>query len=164
LAARSIGSLFAGQTFANTVGVKSSAAAGERTEGLEAFEIDDTLTLDEAATKYLTAEVPEGAIVLTVQANLDTLIRGNELGDNELARVGIGTTGNPSKYGITDGLTKNEKVDALVADWTPLTEAEQIAVRACNEDGDPCTEKFRPGGIVRVRVTYLVVNSLYDAT
>jgi len=124
--------------------------------------IDELVTLTNAVTVNLSQVVPSGSVVLSVQANLQTTVSGDGSGDDLLAKVGIGTTVDPDKYAITSALTKNSKAKGL-ADWAVLASDEQIAVRACQSDGSPCTEKFLAGGQVRVRVVYLSVPDLGNA-
>lgn len=132
------------------------------TEGLEVKVIDEAVTLTNAVEDNLTETVPSGAVILSVQGNLTTAVTGDASGDDLLAKVGIGTTADPDKYGKTSGLTKNLKIDTI-PDWAVLSGAETVCVKAAKTDGSACTEKFTAGGIVRVRIVYLATNSLDDA-
>jgi len=145
----------------------AAAAAGVRfgataTEGLEIKAIDEDVTLTNAVEVDLTETVPAGAVILSVQGNLETAITGDGSGDNGLTKVGIGVTADPDKYGKTSGLTKNLKIDTI-PDWTVLASEETVTVKACDNDGAAVTEKFTAGGIVRVRIVYAACNSLDDA-
>jgi hypothetical protein len=132
------------------------------TEGLEVKVIDEIVTTTNAVETNLTNTVPSGAVILSVQANLNSVIAGDASGDNLGVKVGIGVTATPDKYGITSGLTKNLKVDTL-PDWAVLGGAETICVKLAKTDGAAATEKFVAGGFVRVRIVYLTTNSLDDA-
>lgn len=156
------------QTGAQTLSAGATAAAiAQRfgrsdTEGAEIRVIDETVTLTNAAATNLTNTVPSGAVILAVQANNQTLVVGDGSGDNGLVKVGIGTSGDPDKYGKTGDLTKNAKVDT-VPDWAVLGSGEQIAVNAVDTNGTAVTEKFVGGETVRVRIVFLALNSLDDA-
>ncbi len=132
------------------------------TEGLEVKVIDEIVSLTNAAATDLTQDVPAGAVILSVQANLNTAITGDASGDDGLTKVGIGIAADPDKYGKTSALTKNAKVDTL-PDWAVLSGAEDIKVYAVDNAGDAVTEKFVAAGLVRVRIVYLAANSLDDA-
>jgi hypothetical protein len=150
----------------NKAGVATAAVAlrlGQTaTEGLELKVIDEDVTLTNAVAKDLTDDIPSGAVILSVQANLETAITGDGTGDDLLAKVGIGVVADPDKYGKTSALTKNLKVDTI-PNWAVLSGAEDIQVYACQTDGSACTEKFVAAGVVRVRIVYLTCNSLDDA-
>lgn len=124
--------------------------------------IDEVVTTTNAVENALTNTVPAGAVILSVQANLNTAITGDASGDDLLAKVGVGTNADPDKYGKTSALTKNLKIDT-VPDWAVLASAETIVVKAAKTDGTACTEKFTAGGKVRVRVVYLALTSMPDA-
>lgn len=145
----------------------ATAAAVERygqtaTEGTEITALDEDVTLTNAAATNLTNTVPSGAVILSVQANLETTVVGDASGDNGMIKVGIGTSGDPDKYGLSADLVKNTKVNTI-PDWAVLSGAEQIAVNSVDTGGTAATEKFVGGEIVRVRVVYLTLNSLDNA-
>ena len=154
---------------ATGIQIKSGAAAAvaamrfgaSATEGLEVKVIDEVVTLTNAVETALTETVPSGAVILSVQANNDTLVVGDASGDNGLTKVGIGPTGDPDKYGKTADLIKNSKVDTL-PDWAVLGSEETIVVKGCDNAGTAVTELFVAGGEVRVRIVYLACNSLDD--
>lgn len=150
----------------NTAGAAASAAilrlGKTATEGTEVKVIDEVVTLTNAVETNLTETVPSGAVILSVQANLNSAVTGDASGDDGLTKVGIGVTADPDKYGLTSGLTKNLKADTVPA-WTVLSGAEQICVKAADNAGAAVTEKFVAGGTVRVRVVYVTLNSLDDA-
>lgn len=132
------------------------------TEGLEIKVIDETVTLTNAVEVNLTETVPAGAVILAAQMNLQSLIVGDASGDNLLAKVGLGVTADPDKYGITADLLKNTKAN-LIPDWAVLGSEETVCVKAAKSDGAAATEKFVAGGTVRVRIVYAALNSLDDA-
>lgn len=145
----------------------TAAAVAQRfgatdTEGAEIRVIDETVTLTNAASTDLTNVVPAGAVILSAQANLETLVVGDASGDDGLVKVGLGTSGDPDKYGLTADLTKNAKIDT-VPDWAVLASSEQLGLYAVDTSGDAVTEKYVGGETVRVRVVFLALNSLDDA-
>lgn len=133
------------------------------TEGLEVKVIDEVVTVTNAVETNLTQTVPSGAVILSVQANLDSTVAGDGSGDNGLTKIGIGTTADPDKYGLSADLVKNTKIDTIFATWTVLSGAETVCVKAADNAGAAVTEKFVAGGLVRVRIVYLACNSL-DST
>lgn len=132
------------------------------TEGWEIKVIDEDVTLTNAVAEDLTEDIPTGAVILSVQANLETLIAGDTTGDDGLTKVGIGISSDPDKYGKTAALTQNSKVDTI-PDWAVLASPEDIQVYAVDNSGTAVTEKFVAAGVVRVRIVYAVCNSLDDA-
>lgn len=164
LAASGAGSF--GGALTLTPGAAAAAVAlrlgATETEGLEIKVIDEIVTLTNAVSTDLTEDVPSGAVILSAQANLDSLIAGDASGDDLLAKVGLGVAADPDKYGKTGDLLKNTKIDTI-PDWAVLSGAEDIQVFAVKSDGSACTEKFVADGLVRVRIVYAVCNSLDDA-
>jgi uncharacterized membrane protein len=156
----------------NKAGAASAAVAARfgatATEGLEIKVIDETVNLTNAVETNLTETVPAGAVILSVQANLQTTVVGDASGDDGLVKVGIGITSDPDKYGKSADLVKNHKIDTI-PDWAVLSGAEIVCVKGCDTSGDGVTEKFVadvPAGTrnqVRVRIVYAVPNSLDDA-
>jgi len=145
---------------AAAVALRFGAAASE---GLEVKVIDETVVLTNAVETDLTETVPAGAVVLSVQANLETAVTGDGTGDDGLTKVGIGLTADPDKYGKTSALTQNAKIDTI-PDWAVLAAEETVTVKACDDNGDAVTEKFTADGEVRVRIVYAACNSLADAS
>jgi len=132
------------------------------TEGYEYVVIDEVVTVTNAVETNLTNTVPAGAVILAVQGNLQTAITGDGTGDDLGAKVGIGITATPNKYGLSADLNKNTKVDKIPS-YAVLGSAETVCVKFAKTDGTACTEKFTAGGKVRVRVVYVQLNSLDDA-
>ncbi len=152
----------AGAVAAALAGLVGTETDGVVTEGTEVRVIDEVVTLTNAVTTNLTNTVPAGAVIVSVQANLNTAVTGDASGDDLFVKVGIGTSGDPDKYGLSADLTKNAKVNTI-PDWAVLASAETIGARAAKTDGTAATEKFTAGGKVRIRVVYLTLNSLVDA-
>lgn len=149
-------------TDSSLTGAVNQRFGSTTTEGLEVRVLEQTVTLTNAVQTDLTNVIPAGAVILSVQGNLETLVAGDESGDDLGAKVGIGVTADPDKYGISSALTKNLKIDKI-PDWAVLGSNEQITVKLAKTDGSAATEKFVAGGLVRVRVVYLMTNSLDDA-
>jgi len=144
----------------------AAAAVAQRfgasaTEGFEVKVIDEVVTLTNAVECDLTETVPDGAVILSVQANNDTLVEGDATGDDGLTKVGIGVTGDPDKYGLSADLVQNTKTNTLPA-YAVLSGAETVTVKAADNAGAAVSEKFVAGGKVRVRIVYLACNSLDD--
>ena len=150
----------------NDAGAAAAAVAhrfgASTTEGFEIRVIDEIVTLTNAVEDDLTETVPSGAVILCVQANLETLIVGDASGDDLFTKVGIGITADPDKYGKSATLLKNVKIDTI-PDWAVLSSAETVTVKAAKDAGAAATEKFVAGGKVRVRLVYAMTNSLDDA-
>lgn len=128
------------------------------TEGLEVRVIDETVACGTAAASHaLTSTVPAGAVILSVQANLQTAVTVETA-----VKVGIGVTADPDKYGKTSGVTKNLKVDT-VPDWAVLSSAETVAIFATDTVGAAAGTIGGTGEAIRVRIVFLACNSLDDA-
>jgi hypothetical protein len=134
------------------VGLRFGASA---TEGLEFKVIEESVEADGSAAYDLTQDIPAGAVILSVQANLDTIVAATTA-----VKVGIGVTDNEDKYGKTSALTKNLKIDT-VPDWAVLASAEDVQVFACDTAGDDAGTLDT--GTIRVRIVYVACNSLDDA-
>jgi len=131
-------------------------------EGTRVYVIDEVVTLTNAVSTALTNTVPAGAVILSVQGNLQTAVVGDASGDDLFAKVGIGVAADPDKYGLSAVLTANAKLGAI-PDWAVLGTAETVIVKAAKTDGSAATEKFVAGGQVRVRIVYLALTNLADA-
>lgn len=127
------------------------------TEGYEIRVIDETLSALAAVSTDLTEDVPSGAVILSVQANIETAC----VAGGTSVKVGVGTTGDPDKYGKTTDLTQNQKIDTLPA-HAVLSSAEDIQVNATATAGGIGDTAFSAGA-VRVRIVYAMTNSLDDA-
>jgi hypothetical protein len=120
-----------------------------------------TFTAPVASLRFL--EVPAEAVILAVQANLETAITGA----GGAVKVGIGTSASLNKYGQTTGLTKNLKI-IRTPDWAFLAPTETLqfaALRANNNPGGTIgPPAFGPRvERIRTRVLYLNLPSLPDA-
>ena len=134
------------------------------TEGLEIKVYDETITLTNAVTEDTNCVLPAGAVLLSVQGNLETLIEGDASGDDLLADIGLGISGGDvDAYAEFGALTLDSKADSI-PDWAVLAAETTVAIFGLKADGNTAaTEKFVAGGEVRVRVVYAVTNSLDDA-
>lgn len=124
--------------------------------------VEETLTLTNAVSKSMTAEIPAGAVIKSVAVNLQTAVTGDASGDDLLARVGLGISGTVAKYGSITALTKNSKLTKIPT-HAVLASAETLVIYALKTDNSACTEKFVAGGIVKVRVVYETPAALADA-
>jgi len=138
------------------------AAIAKLTDAMVVNVLEEQVTLTNAVATNLSTTIPANSIILSVAANLDTLVEGDASGDNGLTKVGIGVTADPDKYGLTGDLLKNSKTTWAITP-TRLTSAEQITVKAANNSGVAVTEKFVAGGKVTVRVVYLTASALPNA-
>jgi hypothetical protein len=147
----------------STVGAAAAAAAlrfgKTATEGYELKVIDQQLDLAAAAASFdLTEDIPAGAVILSAQANLETLI-----GATTAVKVGLGIAADPDKYGKTSALTKNLKIDTIPA-YAVLAGAEDIKVFAVDAAGAAAgTIGGTAGNKVRVRIVYAACKSLDNA-
>ncbi len=129
------------------------------TEGYETFVVDETLLALAAISTDLTADVPAGAVILSVQGNVDAAITGGGTSVN----VCIGTTGNPDLRSPTVGaLTLDAKIDHIPA-YASLASAEDLQVHMCTAAGAIGDTAASGGGAFRVRIVYANTNSLDDA-
>lgn len=125
------------------------------TEGLEVVVYEDTVS--PAAIETNLINIPANSRILSVQSNVETALTGGGTTDS----YGIGTAGDPDKYGSSATLTQNSKSDFL-GDGTVLSASEQLVLTGTaseTADGDTALTV----GSVRVRVVYLTLNSLDDA-
>jgi hypothetical protein len=143
-----------------------AAAADEVADILEALvthtTVEETLTLTNAVSRAMTAQIPAGAVITSVAVNLQTAVTGDASGDDLLARIGLGISGTVAKYGSVTALTKNAKLTRIPA-HAVLASAETLTLFACKTDNSAATEKFTAGGVVKVRVTYETAAALPDA-
>ncbi len=156
----------------DTLGLSAGAAAAavamrfgaSSTEGLEVRVIDETVQLTNAVETDLTETVPDGAVILSAQSNLEATLTGEANGDDGQVKIGISVTGDPNKYGLTPDLIKDSKSDAI-PDWAVLSGAETVTIKAADTNGAAVTELFTGGAgqDVRVRIIYLALNSLDNA-
>jgi len=127
------------------------------TEGFEIRAIDETTAVLDSLHTDLTENVPAGAVILSVQANIETAVTGG----STTTKIGIGEEADPDKYGLSADLAKNTKIDTI-PDWAVVADAEDIKVNACADAGTDGDTKLTVG-TVRVRIIYAVPVSLDDA-
>lgn len=150
------------RTAGSAAGAVALRFGGTATEGLEIVvinEVVDMLTTP-AASWALTSTIPAGAVILSVQANLQDAITAATA-----VKVGIGVTADPDKYGLTATLNANAKVDTIPA-HVVLASTETIAIFAVDTNGD-AAGTIGGGAVgtdeVRVRIVYAACNSLDNA-
>lgn len=128
-------------------------------EGLEVTVIDEDVDLTTPAASFdLTSDVPSGAVIESVQVNLETAITGA----TGATAVGIGIASTEDKYGETAALTKNSKVNTL-PDYVVLSGAEDIQLFATDGAGTPTGTVGGAGETIRVRIVFRTTNALDDA-
>lgn len=140
---------------AGAVALRFGASA---TEGLEVTVLDEVVAVSSAAASHdLTIDIPDGAVILSVQANLDTAITASTA-----VKVGIGIAANPDLYGLTSDVTADLKSNNI-PDWAVLSGAEDVKIFACDTNGDAAGTIGGAAELVRVRIVYLTLNSLDNA-
>lgn len=147
-------------TLTLTAGAAAAVAAlrlGQTaTEGWELKVLDEDVVIPSAvASVDLTEDIPDGAVILGCQMNLETIVTATTA-----VKVGLGIAANPDLYGITASLLKNVKTN-LIPDWAVLSGAEDILIYAVDTGGSAAGTIDT--GTVRVRIVYLALNGLDDA-
>lgn len=125
------------------------------TEGLQVVVYEETLSPSAVETSVIS--IPPNSRILAVQSNVETALTGGGTTDS----YGIGTTGDPDKYGSSATLTQNSKSDFL-GDGTVISAPEDVVLTGTaseTADGDTALTV----GSVRVRIVYLRLTSLDDA-
>jgi len=126
-------------------------------EGLETRAIDEVVATG-AINNDLTENVPAGAVILSVQLNVDSALTGG----GTTANYAIGTSANPDLYSpIVGDLAKNSKTD-FIPGHAVLGSAENIQVNGTTAGG-AAGDTALTVGTVRVRIIYQVASSLEDA-
>lgn len=130
------------------------------TEGLEIRIIEETISAMSAAKTFdLTEDIPTGAVILSVQANIETLV----VAGGTTVKIAIGVAGGDvDKYGKTANLSQNQKIDTIPT-HAILSGAEDVQVAAVVTDGSALGDTNVSAGAVRVRIVYAITNSLDDA-
>ncbi len=147
-----------------TAGAAAAAVAqrfgATATEGFEIKVIDETVSgFTGAKTFDLTEDVPAGAVILSVQGNIETAVTAG----GTSVKVSIGLAGGDvDKYGKTGTLAQNQKIDTI-PDWAVLSGAEDVEIGIVVTDGSTLGDTNASAGAVRVRIVYAVPNSLDDA-
>lgn len=155
----------AGATFTGAAKfTKSGSAAFETVTGLvDATDkgvvtqvLDCTVTLVGAVASIdLPVNIPNNAIIRTAQVNHDTIITATTA-----VKVGIGTAGDPDKYGLSADLLKNTKIDSAPA-AALLASGEDVLLFACDNAGSAAGTIN--SGTFHVRIVVDVLVSLADA-
>lgn len=148
--------------FSNDGGATGAIAmrfGATQTEGLEVRVYEATLNPNAIETAAL--NTPAGAVILSVQANVEGALTAG----STTVTWSIGINGTVDKYGTVtggDGLTQNGKLDTI-ADWAVLGGAEQMVLAGAITGGGTAGDTALSVGSVRIRVVYLMTNSLDDA-
>jgi hypothetical protein len=127
------------------------------TEGMRVMVLEETVTGLAAVSTDLSNDVPSGAVIIGVQANIEVLV----VAGGTSVKVGIGPTADPDKYAITGDLLLNTKADGI-PDWAVLSSAEDVQINMCATGGG-IGDTVATAGSVRVRIYYLDLNSLDNA-
>lgn len=146
---------------ADATGVVAVSFGSTIASGLQVKVIEEVVSLVAAGAKYrtMTTSIPAGAVILAVQVNNDSLV----VAGGTSVKVGIGDhTGVCNTYGATAALTKNAKANTIPA-WSPLAGAMYLDVCACATVATGLGDTNFSGGLVRVRIAYLVPANLPDA-
>lgn len=125
--------------------------------GCKVVEVDEIITGLAAISTDISQDIPDGSVLLCVQANIETLV----VAGGTSVKVGIGPTSDPDKYGITSALTKNLKIDTIPA-HDVLSGAEDVQINMCATGGG-IGDSAASSGDVRVRLVYAIPVSLDDA-
>ena len=142
-----------GLFFKNDAGLESLLGNGCRV-----VELDETITGLAAVSTDISQDIPDGSLLLCVQANIETLV----VAGGTSVKVGIGPTSDPDKYGITSALTKNLKIDTIPP-YAVLSGAEDVQINMCATGGG-IGDTVASSGDVRVRIVFAIPTSLEDAT
>jgi len=152
------GVLFTG---ASAAGETIATIGGAAAEGLNFKVIEETVDLTAAGAKYvaMTTPIPAGAVILSVQANIEVLV----VAGGTTVKVALGPNGGDvDKYGITSDLTLNQKI-STIPDWAVLASETAIDVCGVVTDGSALGDTNLSAGSVRVRIVYLELAALADA-
>ncbi len=147
-----------------TAGAAAAAVAqrfgASATEGLEIKVIDETVSGFTGAKSFdLTEDIPAGAVILSVQANIETTVVAG--GTSVGIAIGI-ASGDVDKYGETTVFTQNTKIDTI-PDWAVLSGAEDVQIGIIVTGGASLGDTNASAGAVRVRIVYALPNSLDNA-
>lgn len=146
---------------ASAAGTVNLRLGGSATEGLEIKVMEETLSLASLGAKYkaMTNPLPAGAVILSAQANIETLV----VAGGTTVKVALGINdGDVDAYGISADLAKNTKIDTI-PDWAVLAAETTIDVCGVVTDGSALGSDNITAGSVRVRIVYAVCNSLDNA-
>lgn len=123
--------------------------------------VDEIVTIDPPAQVFdVSSDFPINAVVISLQINLETTITKTGLA----TKVGLGTTATADKYGKTLDLLKNSKINTVILGVvSPATLPADIRLFSVNNSGTPTGTMGGPGQQIRVRRTYIVLDSLPNA-
>lgn len=133
----------------------------DRLTGWAITVIDEVISLAAAGAKFkaTSAAVPAGAVILLVQANIDTLA----VAGGTTAKLALGLHGGDvDKYGISADLLKNTKINTI-PDWAVLSGTEQIDINGVLTDGSDLGDTNLSAGAVHFRCMYAQPAALPDA-
>lgn len=129
-------------------------------EGLRYHVIDETVSFVDnvALFKALTTPIPAGAVILSVQANVQAALTGG----GTTTKVGLGpNASDPDKYGKTSVLTKDAKINTIPT-HAVLGAPEAIDICAVADAGAAGNTALTVGS-VRVVIVYATADSLANA-
>ncbi len=117
--------------------------------------IEETVSLATPAANFpISKLIPNGAVVLSAQLKLNTVVSATTA-----VKVGLGritTTASPSKYALTVDLTV-QTLGKIQNFWaSPLTADEQIGIFACDTSGVAAGTIGGAGQSATARIVYLV--------
>ena len=123
--------------------------------------IEEVVSLAENDAKYkaMTTPIPAGAVILSVQANIEATVTGG----STTVKIGLGPNGGDvDAYGLSGDLVKNTKINTIPA-WAVLATETAIDVNGVVTNGSALGDTNITAGSVRVRVVYLQLVSLANA-
>lgn len=128
-------------------------------EGLQEVTVEETVSFAANAALYkeLTAQLPTNAVLLCIQANIESALTGG----GTTAKVGLGTSSDPDAYGKTSVLTKDAKITTVPA-HAVIASPTTLRLSSCAADGSAGNTALTVGS-VRVRYTYRVPVDLANA-
>lgn len=122
---------------------------------LNLIAFDDVFQLTAGQVSTTTGvQLPTNSVLLSVQANLETTIVGNNDNGDDLAKIGIGYSGDIDAYGKTTGTTKNQKTNFMNTTWSNAHDGRTIVIYGLTSGDVAATETFATGNRVRVRGVY----------
>lgn len=133
---------------------------GSTAEGMSLYRLEETVDFDgnEAGYKAMSNGIPAGAVIVGVQANIETVVTDAGSGDC----VGIGLNGSdPDAYGKTTNLTANQKITTVPTRAVLSAETTLEVCGVVNATGG-LTDGNVTAGTVRVVITYELLPDLAD--
>lgn len=115
------------------------------------------LTGNAALYKAISEDVPAGAVILSVQANIDATVTGG----STTVKIGIGlNASDPDKYGLSGNLAQNTKINTTPA-LARLSADTTLDVCACATNGAAGDTNITAGK-VHVKIVYQLFADLAD--